>query len=167
MTGFNDFWAQRESVGIKTDEEYMQEAVLAAKQAKAKGDAPIGAVLAWPKRHLTEHDTQLSGISPLETATVNVLRKAYDLMPHKVEGTVLYCTVEPDEWSLLSAYQAGVREVVFGVYDLRDGFTSRKSAKVLNVDNCDISYKGGVLAEECRDLLSDEMKDYCSAKSEI
>jgi len=106
----------------------------------------------------------MSGISPLETATVNVLRKAYDVMPHKVKGAVLYCTVEPDEWSLLSAYQAGVREVVFGVYDLRDGFSSRKSKKLLNMDGCNISYKGGVLAEQCRELLSEDMKDYCSVK---
>lgn len=165
MTDFDAFLNKKQSIEIKTDKEYMEEALLCAKSAKAKGDLPIGAVLAWPKRHLTEHDTTLTDVNPLETASVKVLRKAHDLMPYKVKGSVLYCTVEPDECSVLSAHQAGVKEIIFGAYDLKNGFVS-KSKKSLNLESLDISYRGGLMGKECFSILPNDVKDYCSDNSD-
>lgn len=141
----------------------MGEAIKAAERAKARGDIPIGAVLSWSKSYLAEHDTSVSEGNPLQTAGMNVLNKAFDMLPHRVSSCVLYSTVEPDALSVLAAYKSGVNEVVFGAFDLKNGFTSSKS-RTLDLDVYDVKYKGGILAKECFDLLPDEMKGYCSAE---
>jgi len=158
MTGFDRYLENRDC--IKFDEDYMREAILSAERAKSKGDYPIGAVLSMSSRYLAEHDTVSSEESPLNTASTNVLRKAFDLMPRKVADSLLYCTVEPNLTSVSAAVDCGVKEVVFGCYNLKDGWiSSRKNAS--NLFDV-VSYKGGVLAKECFEVLTDDMKDYCS-----
>lgn len=160
MSMFESYVRKKEQLSTLSDEYYMSLALEAAQRAKSKNDAPVGAVLSWPKRHLVEHDTVQSDCSPLNTASVNVIRKALDMMPHRVANGTLYCTVEPDALSVLAAVQSGINEVVFGVYDHRHGFLS--SNRSLDVERFDISSKGGVMAKECFEPLSDDVKEYCS-----
>lgn len=164
MNGFDSYLSQKDSAYYKTDQEQMEIAIQAAKNAKQKGDVPIGASLAWPKRHLVEHDTGKSAMNPLRTATLNVLNKACEMLPHRVSEGILYCTLEPDACSVLAAQLCGINEVVFGAYDHRNGFISSPTRK-LDLEQHMIAYKGGVLAKECLALLPDEMKDYCDIKS--
>jgi hypothetical protein len=54
--------------------------------------------------------------------------------------------------------------VVFGAYDLKDGFISSK-LRPLDLGTYDVKYKGGVLAKKCFGLLPDDMQGYCSIES--
>jgi tRNA(Arg) A34 adenosine deaminase TadA len=142
------------------DERYMAEALVAAERAKSRGDHPVGAALGMGTRtHLVEHDTSLSEGSPLNTATMNVLKKGFDLTPRRVSNAVLYCTVEPDALSVLAANECGIKEIVFGCYNLKDGWVSSKRRLV---ELPEVSYKGGVMAKECFAMLTEEWKDFCS-----
>src|SRR5688572_26618364 len=142
MSNFELYFTLKEQPLIQSDEECMRLALDAAIYAKSNGDVPIGAALVWAKKHLVEHDTSESDVNPLNTASVNVLRKAFDMLPRKVSNGVLYCTGEPDAFDVLSAVKSGIREVVFGVYDYRNGFLS--SSNALDISKYNLAAKGGV-----------------------
>ena len=159
MTDFDKYLTIKQIA--KQDEDYMAEALIAADRAKSLGDSPVGALLVMANKQLTEHDTSVTDETPINTATINVLRKATDMMPRKVANSILYCTVEPNSLDVLTAHGCNINEVIFGCYNLRDGFVS-SSMFSINLDECGISYKGGVLAQECYNALNDEWKGMCS-----
>ena len=151
---------------MKFDEDYMAEAIIAAERAKSLGDSPIGALLAMRASQLVESDTTITDDSPLRTAPLNVLEKAISTMPRRLANSVLYCTVEPTSLDVLAAHVSGVNEVVFGCYDLKDGFVSSKKTP-LDLEKLGIKYKGGVLARECFDLLTESLKEECTVESPL
>lgn len=155
-----------EFIGVKKisrDEEFMDLALKVAEISKSKGDSPIGAVLALPNKHLAEGDSSFSENDPLGRATINVLRKAAQTMPYQsLKEAVLYLTKEPCAMCALAASRYGIREIVFGVYDNKDGFVS--SPKAINLELYDIVYRGGVLAESCYNILSKSLKEHTTEK---
>ena len=162
MNKFDLYCQTQEHVKPISHEDNMRLALDAAVRAKSKGDIPVGAALVWPSRHFVEHNTVSSEYNPLNTAEINVIRKGAEMMPHKLRDGVLYTTVEPDVLSILTAHKAGVHEVIFGAYDLKHGFVSSKR-RDLNLEVYEIAYKGGILAEECFDILPSDMQEYTSA----
>ncbi len=129
------------------DEEYMRVALKAAEDAKSRGDAARGAVLAFPNGHIVEGHTVLSEHSPLAHAEMNVLKKACETMNKSFKDTVLYCTVEPCAMCAIAAYEHGVREIIFGAFDDHNGFIS--SPRSIIPENFNLTYRGGLLSEEC------------------
>jgi tRNA(Arg) A34 adenosine deaminase TadA len=146
------------------DEGLMRQALFAGEGAKARGDQPVGAVLSMAgkysmaSKYLVEHDT-VADEGPLHTAVLNILHKAFDLMPRYIANSTLYCTVEPTALDVLAATACGINEIVFGCYNIRDGFASSPQSS-LDLSKADISWRGGVLAEECRAILAEEVRDY-------
>ncbi len=163
MRKFDSFLTARGS-NINTDEENMLFALEAAKNAPIKGHIPIGAAIVWPSKHIAEHDTTVDTNS-LHCASFNVVLKATEMLPHRVKNGIMYCTVEPNAMSVLTARQAGIREVVFGAYDLKNGFISSPKYKV-DTEAYDIVWKGGVLAEQCYQLLPKDIQEYASVQTE-
>jgi len=159
MGKYDAFCLTQEKVKPASHEDNMRLAIEAALRAKSNGDMPIGAAIVWPNRHLVEHSTTISDHNPLGTAELNVIRKAADMLPHKLRHGVLYTTLEPDAVAVLTALKAGINEIVFGAYDLKNGFTSSKNRKLV-LDNYDISFKDGVLAERCFELLPKSMHSF-------
>lgn len=141
------------------DNDYMQVALDVAEQAKSNGNLPIAAVLVWAGcRQLVEHDTRYTEHNPLCTAVVNLINKAYDTLGRKtLSDAVLYTNIEPDLLSVMAMKAAGIKEVVFGAYDYKDGFLS---APMLNSEALDISAIGGVLGESCCKVLPQSMQEY-------
>ena len=158
MTNFEQYLTTKQ---VKSDEDYMAEALLAAERAKATNNLPVGAVLAMQTKQLAEHDTSVTDFMPLNTATVNVLYKAFDLMPRRVADAILYCTVEPSSLDVLNAHEVGINEIVFGCYNRRDGFVSSHK-RPINLSNYGISCKGGVMATECYSILNEDLREVCS-----
>lgn len=157
---FESFIESQESFEPGFDEKGIGLALEIAESARVKGDHTVGAVIAWPQRHLKEHDTTKTTENPLNEAGLNVLNKALSVMPHKVKSAVMYCTVEPDALTVLMAHKAGINEVVFGAYNHKDGFVTSK--RKLNLEYYDLSFKGGVLADKCFNLLPKSFQEYCS-----
>lgn len=133
------------------DEKYMRLALELAANAAKNGDNSIGAVLVWSNGvTLSEHDTTFTENCRTRHAEMNVLDKALVLNRPLADAT-LYVTVEPCVMCAMAAHFNGVREVVFGAYDTKYGFTSSKMLNETAMLN--IAVKGGVLAGECRNLL--------------
>lgn len=163
MGKYDAYCLSQERVKPTSHEDNMQLAIEAALRAKSNGDMPVGSAIVWPNRHLTEHSTVISEHNPLGSAELNVLRKAADMLPHRLRNGVLYTTLEPDVVAVLTALKAGINEIVFGAYDLRNGFTSSKTRK-LDLDVYDVSFKDGVLAERCFELLPKSMHSFTATR---
>lgn len=154
---FQDYIESRIKISSIDDEKYMREALKAAERAKSKGDIAVGASLVWHDASLVEHDTKYSEKDITNFAEMNLLRKASRTMIRRMDEAVLYSTLEPNAMCALAAYSNGIREFVFGAYDYENGFVS--SDKSLDLDKWDISYRGGVLAEKCYEMLPAKLKE--------
>jgi tRNA(Arg) A34 adenosine deaminase TadA len=74
-------------------------------------------------------------------ACINVLRKATQTMRLRLSEATLVSTLEPCRMCAEAARLCGVREVVFGAYDLRDGgYSTGRTTD-------DTVVKGGVLGD--------------------
>jgi tRNA(Arg) A34 adenosine deaminase TadA len=159
MADFNQYFTTKES--SVTDEDYMRQALWMADRAKKQGNPSIGALLRMSSKQLVEHDTTLSEHGKMHTATLNLIHKAADLVPRSMANALLYCTVEPTALDVLTASSCGVSDIIFGCYNLKDGFISSPTSAI-KLENCDIAWKGGVLAKECYEILSEDVKSWCS-----
>lgn len=161
MKKFNEFTAVK---GSLDDEKYMSMALLQAEKAKLDGNPAVGAVLVMSKLHFVDCDTTYSESDNINHAVMNVIKKASGLTNKSLSGAVIVTTLEPCLMCAMAAFEHGIREVVFGAYDNKRGFSSSKviSEQFLNEHQfLGIAYKGGILGEQCLNLLSEEMKADC------
>lgn len=142
------------------DEEYMQSALDVASQAKSNGDVPVAAILVWAGgRQYVEHDSRYSDYNPLNYAIINLINKAAETLgPNKLKEAVLYSTIEPNVMCAMAIRDAGIKEVVFGAYDDKDGFIS--SGLLTDHTLLDITAVGGVLGEKCCHSLPESMCEH-------
>jgi len=153
---FQEFVAKRYK-DPDNDSKYMEIALKAAEHARANGDNPVGAVLVWPDgTYVVDHDTAFSERDCTCHAEMNVLRKAAQTKLRRMNDCVLYSCVEPCPMCSHAAYLNGIKEIVFGAFDQKNGFLT--SNKLLEVSG--IVAKGGVLAERCVNLLPESHQEY-------
>lgn len=140
-----------------SDDDYMRIALQAASAAKAQGNAPIGAVLVWPGGKMVEGDTTYTERDPTCTAGMNVMKKVAQTARKQLTDAILYVTVDPDLLTLAAAEKLGIREVVYGAYDVLYGcFTSKNSPKLIE----SFVSRGGILGSECCDLLPTNLQEH-------
>lgn len=147
-----------------TDEQYMQLAIQEAKESEKVGGAPIGAViikdgeviakgwsLVWPEKDPTAH-----GESNCIKAACKKLQQL------DLTGCTMYATLESCSMCLACASWAGLSEVVFGAYredirpnpyEIADYHAEEWGKKLTPPNGKTIQVRGGVLREECADLM--------------
>ncbi|MHB8388512.1 MAG: tRNA adenosine(34) deaminase TadA [Acidobacteriaceae bacterium] len=140
-----------------SDELWMREALKQAEDAQASGEVPIGALILEPggtivargqNRVIREHD-------PTAHAEIVALRAAGKALGnYRLEGCTLYVTLEPCAMCAGAMIHARIGRLVFGAFDPKAGAVG-SVLTVLNHPqlNHRIELTGGVLAEECGDLL--------------
>ena len=149
MRKFNDYTLKKK---LTLDEQGIIAAIKAAEEAKSKGEKAIGAALFWSKGNVvTDYSTEMTEGDRTCHAVVNVLKKASQLYGRRLDDAVIYTTVEPCLFCMAAIQTSGVQELVFGAYDLKNGFISNK----LLADHVELPFvfRGGVMAEECKSLL--------------
>ncbi len=139
---------------------YMREALSLAKEAEALDEVPVGAVLvargkivgrAKNERETLRLATRHAEISAIEEA-------CQSLGGWRLPDSTLYVTLEPCVMCAGAIVNARVERVVFGAHDLRFG----AFGSLLNLNDFALNHRpdvtGGVLAEECRQILTDYFK---------
>ncbi len=152
-----------------TDQDYMKLAIEVSKEAEATGGAAIGAIMVkdgkviakglsnpWGKGDPTNHGE----IDCIRTCATN--NNLLDM-----SGCTLYGTLEPCSMCVGAALWSGIDRLVFGAYagDVPDNkyeyddYSSEKymasSRKAADPMRGNIKITGGVLREECKELLKD------------
>ena len=140
----------------RTDVEFMRRALALAGEAGAQGEVPVGAVLVHEERIVGEGGNRpIAGLDPTAHAEIGALRAgAQALGSYRLPGTILYVTLEPCLMCAAAIVHARVRRVVFGAWDPKAGAAgSTLDAFALPAMNHRVDVFGGVLAEECGELL--------------
>ena len=140
------------------DEKWMREALEQARRAEAEGEVPVGAVLVKDgARIATGWNRPISSRDPTAHAEVAVLRAAAaTLGNYRLNDTTLYVTLEPCAMCAGALVHARVAHLVYGAADPKAG----AAGSVFNLVqapalNHRLELTGGVLAEECGDLLTE------------
>ena len=142
---------------MEQDEKFMREALREAHLAAEDGEIPIGAVIVWKGRIIgrghnqTErlHDTTAHAEMLAITAATETMGGKY------LTDCTLYVTVEPCPMCAGALAWSQVGRVVYGAPDQRRGY-SLFSPSLLHPRT---EAEGGVLQEECVQLMLDFFKD--------
>ena len=144
------------------DRQFMEQALEQAQLAAAGGEVPVGAVIVRNgvvlskafNKPITNHD-------PSAHAEMLVLRQAaLSEENYRLPGTTLYVTLEPCTMCAGAMLHARVDRIVYGAADPKTGAAGSVldvfSSKQINHQTV---IEGGVMGEECGQLLRDFFKE--------
>jgi len=144
---------------MKTDEDYMNLAIMEAEKALEIDEVPIGAVVIYNDKivgrgyNLKERDSD-----PTAHAEMIALKDAaQNMQSWRLDKCDLYVTIEPCPMCAGAIVQARIRKLVFGAFDPKAGATGSLYNIVedqrLNHQVSEV--KGGILAEKSQRLMKD------------
>ncbi|HSU78758.1 MAG TPA: tRNA adenosine(34) deaminase TadA [Burkholderiales bacterium] len=127
------------------DEMFMRRALELARRAEREGEVPIGAVVALNGDVIGEGwNRPIAAVDPTAHAEIQAMRAAAKkLGNYRLTGAELYVTLEPCDMCVGAMFHARIARCLYGATD----------PKKLVLKN-QVAIQGGVLAEECGDLLS-------------
>lgn len=143
---------------VADDVRWMRHALALAVRAAEQGEVPVGAVLVQGDALLGEgYNRPIMDHDPSGHAEMIALRAAAKAVGnYRLPGSTLYVTLEPCVMCAGAITHARVQRLVFGAPDPKAGAVNAVydviSAPRLNHT---VQWTGGVLAEECGQLLRD------------
>jgi tRNA(adenine34) deaminase len=144
------------------DRLFMQEALEQAKLAGLAGEVPVGAVLVSNGQIISRAFNQpIANHDPSAHAEMLALRiAAAQEQNYRLPGATIYVTLEPCAMCAGAMLHARVERVVFGAPDPKTGAVGSVidlfSMKQINHQTLS---EGGVMQEECGQLLRDFFKE--------
>ena len=146
---------------MKTDIYYMNEALKEAKKALLLKEVPVGAVIvyndkiiarAYNKRETLNRSTAHAEILAIEKASKK-------LESWRLEDCTLYITLEPCLMCSGAIIQSRIKKVIYGALDPRFG-THVSKINLFDVKfNHTVDIQGGILKDECSNIIKDFFKD--------
>ncbi len=138
------------------DADYMLRALEQAHVGRDEGEVPVGAVLVHNDTIIAAgHNRPIAACDPTAHAEIETLRSgAETLGSYRLTDTILYVTLEPCVMCAAALVHARVRRVVFGAFDAQAG-AAGSLIDVFRLPglNHQVDVFGGVLAEQCGELL--------------
>ena len=150
------------------DELFMREALAEAREARDRGEVPVGAVLVLGGEIKGRgHNSVIRWSDPTAHAEIVALREAADRAEnYRLTGATLYSTIEPCAMCAGALVHARVERLVYGAPDTKAG------AVVSRLRICDTDFlnhrmviKGGVLEDDCRAMIQSFFRERRSASS--
>ena len=138
---------------LKSEEEYMKEALKEAQKALELDEVPVGAVIVCNNQiiarahNLTERLNDVTAHAEMQafTAAADYLGGKY------LNECTLYVTLAPCVMCAGASYWTQLKKIVFGASDEKRGF-QKKAANVMHPKTECVK---GIMAEECAQLLTD------------
>lgn len=144
------------------DAEFMRMALKQAHLARDAGEVPVGAVLVANQEVIAAgHNQPIGHHDPSAHAEIVTLKAAgATLSNYRLPETTLYVTLEPCMMCCGAIMHARVSRVVYGASDAKTGCVH----SVMKLfDNTKLNHhtmvEGGVLTDECAQLLKDFFKE--------
>ncbi|GAB4404080.1 MAG: nucleoside deaminase [Bacteroidia bacterium] len=138
-------------LSIHSDDHFMRQALLLARQAFDEGEIPIGAVVVSQYRIIGKGYNQTERLQdPTAHAEMIAITAACEYLSHKyLRDCTLFVTVEPCPMCAGALRWAQTGRVVYGTVEPKTGF-SRHEPGLLHPKT---QLTRGVLAEECSILM--------------
>ncbi len=146
---------------INEDEKFMRLAIKEAKRAYEIGEVPIGCVIVHEgkviARGYNKREKLNSGLAHAEIIAIQKASKK--LNSWRLEDCTLYVTVEPCIMCSGAIIQSRVPKVIYGALDPRFGMHKSMMNIFDYKFNHTVDIKGGILEEECSNLMKEFFKE--------
>ncbi|MBQ3710878.1 MAG: nucleoside deaminase [Bacteroidales bacterium] len=141
---------------MEPDEKYMREALREAQAAAAEDEVPIGAVVVSRGRIIAKGHNMVETLSdPTAHAEMIAITAACEAVGGKyLTDCTLYVTVEPCPMCAAALGWSQISRIVYGAPDPKRGYTGFSP----NLLHPKTEVTGGVLADECSELVSGYFK---------
>lgn len=142
---------------MERDIKFMQEALLLAKEAAAAGEVPVGCVITLGDRIVgrgkNSRETGKNALGHAELAAIDEACRT--LGGWRLWQCTLYVTLEPCPMCAGAIINARIPRVVYGAADKKAGSCGSVCDLFSMAYNHHPKCEGGVLAEECMELLQE------------
>ena len=141
-------------------ERFMLAALEQARISAALDEVPIGAVVVKDGKIIAcAHNTRNESKSAVEHAEIVAIEQACKAGGDwRLVGCDLYVTLEPCVMCLGACYNARLRSVYFGAYDLSGKGCVQLSEMIGRTLNHELTICGGILEKECSGVLTEYFK---------
>lgn len=140
-----------------TDNEWMRHALLAAAEAAAEGEVPVGAVIVKDGQLVSVgRNRRELGKNALAHAEIEAINRACEALGGwRLSGCTLYVTLEPCPMCAGAIINARIDRVVYGTADPKAG----SCGSLVNLFSLSYNHQpelvSGVLQDECAAMLQD------------
>ena len=143
---------------MKSNEDYMKLALAEAQKAFDKEEVPIGAIIVMQDKIIAKGYNQVELMNDSTAhAEIIALTTAYNYLGSKyLPEATLYVTIEPCLMCSGALYWSKIGRIVFGAPDEKNSY--RRVAGNNNPFHPKTAIVGGVLEEECSQLMKDFFK---------
>ena len=115
---------------------------------------PIGCVIIKNGEIIASaHNEKESMGNPTAHAEMFCIKKASETLGSRMNGCEMYVTLEPCPMCMWAIIEARIDKLFFGAYDTLYGGETVLNLK--DLANSKIEIKGGILENECSDLIKD------------
>lgn len=143
------------------DEIFMKEAINLARKAESIDEVPVGAVAVRDGKIIAEaFNTRESSKCATHHAEILAIERACAALGGwRLPGVTLYVTMEPCAMCAGAIINSRIERVVYGAKDFRFG----AFGSALDLNEAGLNHKpevvGGVMGDECADMLSTYFKN--------
>ena len=149
------------------EEKFMREAIKQAKKAAKLGETPIGAVIVRNGEIISRgyNKREIKKNALLHAECIAIDRACRKLGGWRLPGCELYVTLEPCPMCAGAILNSRIERVYFGAYDKKSGCAG-SVVNLFNMNLCNYSLEsyGGIMENECAELLKDFFRKLRKAK---
>ncbi len=137
------------------NDKFMKSALKCAEKALKEGEVPIGAVIVLDGKVIARgHNRRTKKQIATAHAEIEAIEKACKkLGSWRIPECELYVTLEPCPMCMGAALNARIKKIYYGAPEDKGRSLTRELAEA-NLLNHRIEVEGGVMEEECREILS-------------
>jgi len=141
-----------------SEERYMRMALQEAERAFSEGEVPVGAIVVMNDRVIAKGYNQVEKLTDSTAhAEIIALTAAFNFLGSKyLPEAVLYVTLQPCLMCSGALYWSKIGGIVYGAEDKKNGY--KRVAGDCSPFHPKTKVVGGVLAEECAQLMKDFFK---------
>jgi tRNA(adenine34) deaminase len=147
---------------LTREEKFIKKALKEAKKAYLLDEVPIGCVIVKDDKIIARSfNTREKDKLVISHCEINAIKKASKkLNDWQLNECELYVTLEPCPMCAGAIYQARIKKVVFGAYDLKQGALG-SSFNLYDIEtlNHHPEVVSGVLKDECGELITKFFKE--------
>lgn len=146
---------------MKMKSEFMNRALVLAKEAMQNGEIPVGAVIVKDGKIIGEGKNccELENNATLHAETIAISKASQHLNNWRLSDCTLYVSLEPCPMCMGAIFNARISQVIFGAYNEKTG----SCISCMKVEDFPLSPKpdiiGGYMGEECKKLMVDFFKN--------